>query len=299
MVKNWCIYIFLLVATVIFFLFYKMWVAWYCLMILLVFPLVALIMCIFSAVTFKYKVEAPGYVKLKEDASIIFRVNNLSSGFSFCKFNVTITDVMDGSSHNLGYTRHDKSQYDLPVDTTHCGSYIYNISKVKIYDMFGLFHINRVREKKFEVVVRPTPSMPKAMPNLNGFRAKSLRKSTSPHSEIYDIRDYALGDPIKTIHWKASAKKDRLLVKESQEECYGHSRVFMQLQEDRELLDTKLGEMLFTSTFFLNHDISHKIRILPPKKREVAFDIQSQRDLDKAIIRILHMKIPKEKANAG
>ena len=57
--------------------------------------------------------------------------------------------------------------------------------------------------------------------------------------------------------------------------------------------------MLFTSTFFLNHDISHKIRILPPKKREVAFDIQSQRDLDKAIIRILHMKIPKEKANAG
>ena len=188
MVKNWCIYIFLLVATVIFFLFYKMWVAWYCLMILLVFPLVALIMCIFSAVTFKYKVEAPGYVKLKEDASIIFRVNNLSSGFSFCKFNVTITDVMDGSSHNLGYTRHDKSQYDLPVDTTHCGSYIYNISKVKIYDMFGLFHINRVREKKFEVVVRPTPSMPKAMPNLNGFRAKSLRKSTSPHSRRFTGR---------------------------------------------------------------------------------------------------------------
>ena len=70
------------------------------------------------------------------------------------------------------------------------------------------------------------------------------------------------GDPIKSIHWKASAKKDKMLVKEAQEECFGHSRVFMQLQEDRDLLDRKLGEMLFTSTYFLNHDISHKIRIL-------------------------------------
>ena len=29
-------------------------------------------------------------------------------------------------------------------------------------------------------------------------------------------------------------------------------------------------------------------------RREIAFDIQSQRDLDKAVIRILNMKIPKE-----
>ena len=39
--------------------------------------------------------------------------------------------------------------------------------------------------------------------DMNGFKARTLRKSDSPYSEIYDVRDYILGDPIKNIHWKA------------------------------------------------------------------------------------------------
>jgi hypothetical protein len=112
------------------------------------------------------------------------------------------------------------------------------------------------------------------------------------------VRDYVVGDPIKNIHWKLSAKRDKILVKEPQEHCYGHARIYLELKNDREQMDRKLGELLFTSNYFLEHDIDHKIRVLPPMKREVAFDIESQRDLDTAIIKILHMKIPKETEDA-
>ena len=121
-----------------------------------------------------------------------------------------------------------------------------------------------------------------------------LRKSSSTYSEIYDVRDYVEGDPVKNIHWKLSAKKDRTLIKEPQEECYGHARVYLSLLDDRKEIDQKLGELVFTSSYFLEKDIMHRVRVLPPKRREVSFDIQSQRDLDTAIIRILHMRLPKE-----
>lgn len=299
MLKNWCLYIGLLIATFVFFLFYKMWAAWFCLVIVLIFPFVALGLCIFSAIMFKYEVIFPSLVKHGEDVSINVRIKGASSHFSFCRFNAKVTDIMEGKTSDISFSKRDNSISAIPVDTSHCGSYTYVISKISVYDIFGLFHINRKLPKRCEIVVRPVPTMPEVMPNLNGFRARRLKKSNSPHSEIYDIREYVKGDPIKSIHWKASAKKDKMLVKEAQEECFGHSRVFMQLQEDRDLLDRKLGEMLFTSTYFLNHDITHKIRILPPRKREVAFDIQSQRDLERAIFRILHMRIPKEASNAG
>ena len=108
------------------------------------------------------------------------------------------------------------------------------------------------------------------------------------------MREYLHGDLIKNIPWKASAKRDDLLVKEPQEECYGHARVFLELEKDRDEFDRKMGELLFTSDYFLKKDIPHKIRVLPPRKREISFEIQSQRDLEKAVLRILNMKIPKE-----
>ena len=112
--------------------------------------------------------------------------------------------------------------------------------------------------------------------------------------EIYDIRDYVPGDPIKKIHWKLSAKKGTLMIKEAQEQTYGHSRLFMPLTRNRGKLDRYLGEVLFTSRYFLEHDVEHKIRVIPPMKKDIAFDIAANEDLDRAIVSILHMPIPEE-----
>ena len=45
--------------------------------------------------------------------------------------------------------------------------------------------------------------------------------------------------------------------------------------------------------------MSHIIRVIPPDSREVAFNIESNLDLEKAIAVILHMKIPDEASEKG
>ena len=66
------------------------------------------------------------------------------------------------------------------------------------------------------------------------------------------------------------------------------------LCEDSFDSDLHLGQIIFTSRFYIEHETSHKIRIIPPDKGEVAFEIESETDLERAVAKILRMKLPKE-----
>ncbi len=299
MFKNRCIYLLTLLTAVIFFLCYKKWLAWYCLVLILLIPAFSLIICLITGRAFTLKVESPTGIEVGDVAHITLRSRGRMSILSFCRFNLSITDMMTGTSQSRRTSIQYGGESELAIDTSHCGRYIYDFSNMRIYDLFGLFYVKRKAPSKCNVTVLPKPQLPKALPNLSGFKAKGLRKSNSPYSEIYDIREYIAGDPIKSVHWKVSAKKDQLFIKEPQEEYFGHSRIIMRMTHDRDKLDKKLGEILFTSNYFLENDVAHKIRVTPPTKREISFDIESKRDLDMALFKILGMKIPTEDQDAG
>ena len=271
-----------------------MWVSWYILIFLLILPIPAFILCVIASVTLNFKAETPGSTIIGNPANILFTVEGFASCFSFCKLNTTITDRMAGTSKTVALTVTDSGTSKIALDTSHCGSYTYKISKVRVYDLLGFFHFNIKLEREVEFLVKPVPEMPGYMPDIFGFKAKNLRKSKKAYSEIYDIRDYQPGDPVKSIHWKMSAKKDKILVKEPLEEYGGYSRVILKMTDDRDKMDLHLGQILFTSRFFIEHETAHVIRVIPPDSREVAFNVESEVDLEKAIISILRMRIPEE-----
>lgn len=294
MLKTWIIYAVTAIAAFIFFLYYKMWVAWYWLMLLPLIPLIAFIACAIATTQLTFSTELPSDTHIGEPVYLKLKTYGLAAYFSFFKVEFTVTDHMSGKTWKIVVPVNDNGVTKIPIDTDHCGAFSFNITKFSVYDLTRFFHLNLKAESKNKILIKPTPIMPELMPNMYGFKAKNLRKSKQPNSEIYDIRDYKTGDSIKTIHWKISAKKDQLVVKDSLEEFGGHSRIVLKLGEDRNKLDLHLGQILFTSLFFLEREIPHKIRIIPPNKSEIAFDIENAGDLDTALIRILHMRIPKE-----
>ena len=292
MVRTWLAYFAALISTFVFFLCYKMWVAWYCLILLLTIPVFAFIAAVVAATTLRYKTQAPSISTIGKPAYIKFTLEGFASFFSYCTIKTAITDHMAGTTKKSVLKISDKGITKIPVDTTHCGAYTYRMSKLYISDLLGFFKFSRNLNKDMEFIVMPVPEMPGYMPDVYGFKAKNLRKSRQPNSEIYDIRDYQLGDPVKSIHWKMSAKKDKILVKEPLEEYGGHSRVILKLTHDRDLMDLHLGQILFTSRFFIEHETPHKIRVIPPDRREIAFEVESETDLQRAISMILRMRIP-------
>ena len=294
MLKTWFLYSISLIAAFIFFLFYKMWLSWYILIALLAIPVFALIVTIAASLTVKFSIVNPAATVKGKPAFIKLSIEGIASAFSFYKVKMITTDHMAGTQEKKVIVICDNGVTKIPLETDHCGAYSYKLSKLKVYDLLGFFHFDQNINKDIELLVKPSPEMPGYMPDMYGFKAKNLRKSSKPNSEIYDIRDYQLGDPVKTIHWKMSAKKDKYLVKEPLEEYGGYSRVILKMTDDRDELDLHLGQILFTSKFFIDHEVAHIIRVIPPDSREVAFSIESNIDLERALHTILHMRIPEE-----
>ena len=294
MLKTWFLYSISLIAAFIFFLFYKMWRSGYILIALLAIPVFALIVTIAASLTVKFSVVNPAVTVKGKPAFIKLSIEGIASAFSFYKVKMITTDHMAGTQEKKVIVICDNGVTKIPLETNHCGAYSYKLSKLKVYDLLGFFHFDQNINKDIELLVKPSPEMPGYMPDMYGFKAKNLRKSSKPNSEIYDIRDYQLGDPVKTIHWKMSAKKDKYLVKEPLEEYGGYSRVILKMTDDRDELDLHLGQILFTSKFFIDHEVAHIIRVIPPDSREVAFSIESNIDLERALHTILHMRIPEE-----
>ncbi|MBO4680843.1 MAG: DUF58 domain-containing protein [Clostridiales bacterium] len=294
MVRSWAVYLVSLLSSFVFFLCYKMWVSWICLIVILLIPVLSLVMSLIASRTMTFKVQCPGNVLIGTPTNILVTTGGIASYFSFCKLKLTVTDRMAGTTKKRTFVINDKGTSKIPVDTSHCGAYSYDLSWLTVYDLFGLFFTKTNVNKFNEILVKPSPSMPDVMPDMYGFKAKNLRKSKQPGAEIYDIKEYQIGDSIRSIHWKMSAKKDTLLVKEPLEEYGGHSRVILRLTGDRDKFDLHLGQIVFTSRFYIEHETSHKIRIIPPDKGEVAFEIESETDLERAIGKILRMRLPKE-----
>lgn len=95
------------------------------------------------------------------------------------------------------------------------------LTKVKIYDVFGIYHVTRKLKLKDNVLILPEiNSVPVRLGEaIRYFQGEAdvydeLRAGNDP-TETFQIREYRDGDKIQNIHWKLSAKMDELYVKEN------------------------------------------------------------------------------------
>lgn len=84
-------------------------------------------------------------------------------------------------------------------------------------DPFGLFHITRYLEHTSPIVVYPATVDLRAfsppigrLPGGDAVRRRTHYVTTN----VASVRDYAPGDSFSRIHWRSTARKDRLIVKE-------------------------------------------------------------------------------------
>jgi uncharacterized protein (DUF58 family) len=107
--------------------------------------------------------------------------------------------------------------------------------RISVTDPFGLARIDRAAGMPRELVVTPrvTPLEPAAgvVASVDG-AVHALQRRTHPNSDELIAREYRYGDPMRRVHWAATARRGELMVRE--EEQRGDPEV-------RILLDTALG----------------------------------------------------------
>ncbi len=113
-----------------------------------------------------------------------------------------------------------ENSFVYTVTFSNYGSYGIDLKKVRLYDLTGLFYLQK--KAKDSISVQVFPKMHEIGIHVteaarNFFCDSDVYDSFRPgydHSELFQMRPFQNGDKIQIIHWKLSAKMDALCVKE-------------------------------------------------------------------------------------
>jgi len=120
---------------------------------------------------------------------------------------------------NIG--RHQYRSYFSRTLLTQRGSFLLGPTMISSGDPFGLFGREKLFESDNKLVVLPYmvaldnfPGPTGRLPGGRALRRKSLE--VTPYAA--GVREYAPGDPLSRIHWRTTARTDRLMVKEFEQD---------------------------------------------------------------------------------
>lgn len=114
------------------------------------------------------------------------------------------------------------------------GFYQTGTIKILVSDIFQLFTLEKIIAAPISLKVYPKVTTIDRF-HLTASQQMGNLKVRDPlfqdYTELADLRQYREGDPVKRVHWKVSAGKDQLMVKEFEER--GDTQVLMVLDSEK------------------------------------------------------------------
>lgn len=140
-----------------------------------------------------------------------------------------------GSRLLVGIKKRNKHSYLAHTWLTQRGAFSLGPTTLITRDPFGLFNMSKTFPSESELVILPFianvdffPTSPGLLPGGKVVRQKAL--GITPHAA--GIREYAPGDALRRIHWPTSARKQRLMVKEFDQDPQSEIWIFLDAEAE-------------------------------------------------------------------
>ncbi len=195
-----------------------------CLSILVAAPVLDLIALFFLCRGADVRITAPereisrnsiGFIRLE----LINK--SIMASFDMCiKLDVENSFYKDKSGTVLSLPLRAKSDYvkNLPVKYSMNGIYKYSINTITVRDLLGFVSLKKKTDTVAEVYVLPENDASNEVDMTDMSRGMTESEETMKRghdfSDVSDVREYIPGDKLMSIHWKLSAKRDILMVKD-------------------------------------------------------------------------------------
>jgi uncharacterized protein (DUF58 family) len=250
-----------LTGAAAFYVLYPFWFSGYLFAVLLLLMPFDLIISLPGMLTRRVVIAAPAMLEQGVDGTLaITTLQNKRYPARCIKIRMRVTGDDYAAKLRIVCSATQGSRYEMPIDSSHCGVTIYEIRHIWIVSLLGIFALPVPANRKAVILILPTPVKPPrvaALPRGVIFRPKP----GGGFSEDYDLRPYRLGDMIRNIHWKISAKLDALIVREPLSPP-PHSRLVLVSQWNgaRER-DLALGRLRWISDYLLKWEMPYYVRI--------------------------------------
>lgn len=166
-----------------------------------------------------------------------------------------------------------KAQLSIPLSAPHCGRLVCAVKSAWVCDLLGLFPLPLPGKARAALLSLPLPAEVPAPDELEAPRSGGVVLKPRPGGgpgEDYDLRDYRPGDPLRSIHWKLSSKKDELVVRETLEPRQAEVILTYDHFGPPEELDQVFDRLAALSRLLLDKGRTHHIQWAAPASGEVA-----------------------------
>ena len=197
-------------------------------------------------------------------------------------FTIRLRRTLDGEEERLHLDYQGVSPREVwadPVDVSHCQAVTGTLTAVWASDLLQLISLPLRRSPAVTVLVLPVSRAPASLPEAWGGQPTQgyAARVGQQMGEEYELRGYRPGDPIRTVHWKLSSKRDDLIVREASRQ----QRPTVLLTVDRfgfpEEADRALDRLLGWSDLLLGREAAHVIQWVHPETGE----LRSHRIIDR------------------
>jgi len=152
------------------------------------------------------------------------------------------------------------SRREVLIDTSESGVTVFSVKRILTVSLLGLFSLPINTDTKSSAVLIMPPAI-KPVNTVALQHGTHLRpKPGGGFSEEHDMRMYRKGDPVRSIHWKVSAKFSSLVIREPLVPP-PHSRLVHIMQwnnaSERDLI---LGRLRWVSNYMLKWQMPFYVR---------------------------------------
>ena len=298
MIRRWLCWLLALLGALVLRVAYTGWLAGFVLAGVVCLPLLGLLVSLPTVLAAKVELT-PSQERMERGSPVSWLVTGRSAlGLPLGRVKVTVGTVneLNGLLYKMKKTWFlpgAGTRVDLPAPAAHCGLLTGKLVHVWALDSLGLFWLPLRRGGPARLWVEPVPQSVD-LPPLPEEEAPGVRpRPGGGPGEDYDPREYRPGDPMSSIHWKLSAKRDELVTKETLETVKPLPLLTLDPFGDADALDRTLDLLSGVSSELLTLGRPHGVAWADPATREVRrCPVAGEADLRRCLEALLSQRAP-------
>ena len=248
------VYLASVIGCLVFYYFYREWLSWLFLTILVALPWLSLLLTLPALLTVRAELEVAGAVTAGQECSATVRLISDIPAPSF-RYKFRVANAITGEKKTL--------KPGQPLPTAVCGRLTVASVPVGVYDYLGLFCLPLRKKPQATVYVWPDAVPLSYEPDFARRPPKRWKpKPGGGFAENHELRLYRPGDNLQQIHWKLTAKTGKLILRESMVPIHQALRLTLDLSGTAEEINRKLGRLLWLSRLLLEKEIPFQISAL-------------------------------------
>ena len=255
-------YLLCLCAVYLFRVVYHGWFGVYFFLVLITAPLLILLLSLPSVISLKLHTECSRYCRKGEsrEGRLIFRtVWKIPAGRVGVRVEMKNRFTGESTANDHLYDHITDVRCAIPLPAKRCGRVDLRVVRWECSDLLSFFSFRKKNPKAAFYTVLPLASAPDPAPDLDAALSREVHYKPKPgggFAEEHELREYRPGDPSNSIHWKLSAKTDRLIVREALEAL--EDQIFLVLADPGED-DRGLSVLAWLSSELCRRELPHQI----------------------------------------